>query len=287
MRGEGIIPAELLRTYVRKEEPDLSNLQISAAFWCLNRGRGMEADMMEWATYLHAEPSVLQIGTGEGDGAPDADGKETGDGEEKDELGKIQDVIALDPAHFDDLADAQSAAQESQAGKSYIERYENYTVVSNRPKPIETLFTGDSKKYMSDFRDDVNAYLTAAPSLDANVVLGMLPAALEPSAAHELLSDAMRLDPSARNNIPSSVCIWMGARSMTCDAAIKQVTLERNPRWDEGPAYDWRDPEKEVETEPKTFLPLGVRNLAHEEDDTPVTNGEEGDLALPASTHPR
>ena len=70
---------------------------------------------------------------------------------------------------------------------------------------------------------------------------------------------------------------------MTCDA-VKQATLERNPRWDEGPAYDWRDPEKEVETEPKTFC-LWVSD-SPEEDDTPVTNGEEG----PSSTrsyHPR
>ena len=123
--------------------------------------------------------------------------------------------------------------------------------MSNRPKPIETVFNGNSAEYMQRFRHDVNAYLSAAPSLDTNVVLGMLPAALNPSAAHELLADAMRLDPSAKNNIPSSVCVWIGARNMQCDAAIKQVTLERSPKWDEGPSFDWRDPDKEEEQEPE------------------------------------
>ena len=59
------------------------------------------------------------------------------------------------------------------------------------------------------FEKDVTAYLESMPAIDTNVVLGYLPLPLTPSSAYELVGDAMKLDSSARNPIPSTCCIWM------------------------------------------------------------------------------
>jgi len=47
------------------------------------------------------------------------------------------------------------------------------------------------------------------PAIDTNVILGYLPLPLIASSAHELVGDAMKLDVSARNTIPTTSCIWM------------------------------------------------------------------------------
>ena len=47
MQGSGTIPLEMLRSYILKEDPDLSNNQVTAVFWSISRGRGMEQDMIK------------------------------------------------------------------------------------------------------------------------------------------------------------------------------------------------------------------------------------------------
>ena len=83
------------------------------------------------------------------------------------------------------------------------------------------------RKYLKHFDADVTAYLSTMPSLDTNVVLGLLPSPLNPSASHEIVSDAMRLDPSAKNGMPPSACIWLGARIVPLSEAIGGIT---NPK---------------------------------------------------------
>ena len=115
---------------------------------------------------------------------------------------------------------------------------------------------------MHEFAHDVNAYLTAAPSLDTNVTLGLLPAELNPQAAHEILSDAMKLDPSARNSIPPSACIWMGLRMVPLDDAIQGITLDEKVRSEQG------------------AMLLGVRDLI-----TQGSDAEDVELATVLSPH--
>jgi len=90
---------------------------------------------------------------------------------------------------------------------------------------VETVFTGDPDAYMRDFIADVERYLHSMPSIDTNVILGYLPVALAPSSAHELISDAMKLDISARNPIPSSCCVWLAQRGMTIAEALAGLTI--------------------------------------------------------------
>ncbi len=37
VNGSGTVPLELLRTYIQREDAELTNTQISSVFWCLCR----------------------------------------------------------------------------------------------------------------------------------------------------------------------------------------------------------------------------------------------------------
>jgi hypothetical protein len=46
-----------------------------------------------------------------------------------------------------------------------------------------------------------------------------------PASAHELVSDAMKLDASAKNAMPSSCCVWLGARAMLLKEVLEAITV--------------------------------------------------------------
>jgi hypothetical protein len=77
---------------------------------------------------------------------------------------------------------------------------------------------------MASFSKDVGRFLDTMPSLDTNCIVGLPPYARTPAAANEVLLSAMKLDPSARNPIPSSCSLWLGAKVMNVDEAISVVS---------------------------------------------------------------
>lgn len=76
---------------------------------------------------------------------------------------------------------------------------------------------------MKRFEKDVERYLESMPTIDANVILGYLPTALAPASAHELVSDAIKLDVSARNVMPTTCCIWLGQRMLHIDDILSAI----------------------------------------------------------------
>lgn len=162
----GIQPIEMLRTYIQREDVDLSNRQISLIYWTLCRVNEESDDQTMAGTSLHESFKTFQTG------------------------GAYRPVI-------------------------------------------ETQFNGDPDAYMAQFRKDVDRYLDSMPTLDTNVILGYLPGPLVPGSAHELVSDAMKLDVSARNAMPPTCCVWLGQRGMELSDALSAVTVD-HPQSKEG-----------------------------------------------------
>lgn len=165
MNFAGVVPLEVLRTYVHREDPDLTNTQISLIYWSLCRVNE-ESDDMTISNSLHDSYNTFQTG------------------------GVYRPVV-------------------------------------------ETTFNGDPESYMERFSADVDRYLNSMPTIDTNVILGYLPATLVPASAHELVSDAMKLDASARNAMPATCCVWLGARGMHMNEALAAITID-HPRSRDG-----------------------------------------------------
>jgi len=236
MQKCGLVPLELLRSYIQKEDPDICNAQVTAVFWSISRGRGMEADMIKLSQITQAErfadeqTRLLELREKE----EDENGGQLIESMSVDDPNPRPSSPGLDLVLGGDFDDASHAGRSGHGGASVqsngegsqfgLDRYNSVTS-TGKPKPVETVFRGDGELYMQQFAHDVGRYLSAAPSLDTNVTLGMLPAQLAPAAAHEILADAMQLDPSARNHVPGSACLWMGVRTIPHDDAIHSITL--------------------------------------------------------------
>jgi len=90
---------------------------------------------------------------------------------------------------------------------------------------ISTVFNDDPEDYMLRFGQDVDHYLHSMPSIDSAVVFGYLSQKLSPTAAYELLSDAMKLDVSARNPMPSTCALWSGMHPMLLADIFQKILL--------------------------------------------------------------
>ena len=55
--------------------------------------------------------------------------------------------------------------------------------------------------------------------------LGIIETPLEPRACQDIVFDAMKLDISARNKIPSSCSIWLGSRMLPISITMQNVTF--------------------------------------------------------------
>lgn len=163
--GTKSIPLEVVRSFLRRDDPELSNAQISTVLWSLWRA---SAD----STF-----------------APMAE-----DGNE--------------------AADLDSSVA--------FEDHDTVTDISaSKPLPLEprpairslntALFDGDIDEYMQSFSKCVTDLIETMPTLDTNVIVGTPPVVLTPAAAHEIATMSVKLDPSARNPMPSSCCIWTGS----------------------------------------------------------------------------
>jgi hypothetical protein len=158
----GIVPLEALRTYLQREDHDLTNTQVSLIYWSLCRVNDGAEDDMTVNNSLHDSYQTFQTG------------------------GVYRPVV-------------------------------------------QTTFLGDPEPYMERFGADVDKYLNSMPTIDTNVILGYLPATLQPASAHELVSDAMKLDASARNPMPATCCVWLGARGVQLGDALSAVAVD-HPR---------------------------------------------------------
>ena len=169
----GQIPLEVLRTYIQREDPELTNTQISLIYWSLCRVNEEQKDDMT----LHG--------------------------------GSVNQSLSAAPSEYNTF----------QTGGVY------------RPI-VATEFHGDPIAYMHQFSQDVDKYLNSMPTIDTNVILGYLPGVLAPTSAHELVSDAMKLDVSAKNVVPASCCVWTGARQLTLPDALSAITTNLQPSRD-------------------------------------------------------
>ena len=239
MNDSNSIPLELLRSYIKRDDPELSNNQVSLAFWSICRGRGLEQDLIK--TALGEERQEISRAQGQarrraeranqrrdreedakwavpGEILPDIDddthtgGDHTLHSNSNPDLNPDTNYLTLamgSPSRSPVDMEADSPDLNPIHNPNHNPHHHaTDTYLPDPARGVDTHFEGDSRDYLRRFDQDVGSYLSTMASLDANVVLGMLPAPLNPSASHEIVSDAMRLDPSAKNGTPPSACIW-------------------------------------------------------------------------------
>lgn len=92
---------------------------------------------------------------------------------------------------------------------------------------IQTPFNGNTNAYIGQFFTDLNNYLHSMPCIDSNVVVGYLASTLVPSAAYELVSDAMKLDLAAHNPMPTSAILFIGQRMLPMQEILEKLLLKK------------------------------------------------------------
>ena len=102
---------------------------------------------------------------------------------------------------------------------------EKFLAAPSKNKSINVNFDGNTTKYLSKFTKSVTKFLDTLPSLDSNVITGQVSSALTPPAAYDVVSSAMRHDPSARQQMPTSCCLWLGSTILSVSSALGTVTL--------------------------------------------------------------
>lgn len=209
VNGSGYIPLELLRSYIQREDPNVSNNQISAIYWCVSRGR------LEHNSSSDNSSSINELTA---DVNADISKINANDSTLNDDLDEGNTQISMLSSVVQATSGGQSQAQTNAAVK--------YGAIPTVRRVVETEFKGNDSEYMEAFSRDVASYLETMPSLDTNIVLGSLPMALSSAAAHEILADAMKLDASARNHTPPTCCIWLGATVLPQTEAISLVTID-------------------------------------------------------------
>ena len=124
-------------------------------------------------------------------------------------------------------ASTTAGGGQQQQHSSVKDSYQTFQTGGGSYRPVvQTEFNADPEQYMQRFATDVSKYLDSMPTIDTNVILGYLPGALVPASAHELVSDAMKLDVSARNAMPSTCCVWLGQRPLQITDALSAITVE-------------------------------------------------------------
>ena len=188
VNGAGTIPLELLRTYIQKDDAELNNAQITCVYWCICRCSG------EAETFLQQlQPDEKDVNT--------VNSTVDGTASSGNGGGPLPESYSLDFA--------SNVSQEP-------------TIVKRTIRPE---FFGDVQSYVGKFRDELQAVIETMPQLDTNVVVGLLTSPLNPVDAHQIVSDAMKLDVSARNGTPSSTCVWLGLRMLPLEKAVDAVSI--------------------------------------------------------------
>ena len=183
VNNSGTIPLELLRSYIQKDDAELSNAQISCVYWSICRCSGeAESHLLNQQKNDNASSSESR-----------SDAYVAG--------GSVPDSYSVDFAS-------------SNASSSVIIK-----------RSIRPDFCGAVDDYVGRFSTELGAVVETLPQLDTNVVVGLLSSQINPVDAHQIVSDAMKLDISAKNNVPSTTSVWLGMRSMNLDEAIQTVSI--------------------------------------------------------------
>lgn len=112
---------------------------------------------------------------------------------------------------------------------------EKFLAPPSKNKSINVSFDGNTTKYLSKFTKAVSKFLDTLPSLDSNVITGQVSNTLTPAAAYDVVSSAMRADPNARQQMPTSCCVWLGSAVMSFTSALATVTLpDDKSSWSNG-----------------------------------------------------
>lgn len=177
-----VIPIELLRTYILKENPNLTNTQVTTIFWCICNKK------------KRIEPKNL-----------------------KDIINDAESAALLKKS--DNIDDENNKEEDNQ-----LEIIAQSSLAKD-PKSVNTPFEGDPELYMEKFTTDVGNFLESMPSLDTNSMIGMPVNAFSKQACFEIISTAVKLDPSARNSMPQSSVIWLGSSVMLTREAIEKLAI--------------------------------------------------------------
>jgi hypothetical protein len=199
--GRGDIPMEVLRTYLVRDDPDLSHAQVTAAFWCICRSK-----LTTLATNTEAEAARMAV---EAVGA--GGGSVVGVGEAGFKDGESGSFIkqAVLPS------DSSVAGSQNPLDHALVNDF-----MSDGMSKLTPTWEGVTSDYVVDFGHHLNKFIRSVSSVDAATVLGVIPDELSNSDAQTLVFDAMKLDTSARNQIPSSCCIWLGQKSVPIQSSI-------------------------------------------------------------------
>jgi hypothetical protein len=192
VNDSGIMPLEMLRSYIYKHDQELTHAQMTTIFWAICRTRAQQFDednkKLDWIDKNVPREATKGVMVG---------GREI-------------------------VIEQSSTAATISSSTSKVAP----NAFNTRPR-IATQFNGDPQKYMEDFDVDVRAFLNSMPSLDANAVTGQPELELTPNACNEVITHAVILDPSAKNPTPQSSVIWLGSRSTPLEEALS-VTCEKN-----------------------------------------------------------
>lgn len=136
-------------------------------------------------------------------------------------------LIGSDGTGRKDVNNSNASAQTGSTFRKDMEQSSQLTtdIVQNFRPSIKTIFNNDPDDYMLRFGEDVDHYLNSMPSVDSTVVFGYLTQYLSPSSAYELVSDAMKLDVSARNPMPSTCALWVGKYQMALPKIFQYLLL--------------------------------------------------------------
>ena len=190
------LPLEMIRNYMQKEDQELNNAQLSEVLWCLNRRRTND-EMV-----ANCKVEVLL--------------------EEDDQSTELLIPEAKKEAEL--LPGAQLEEQSSQT--VILTEQQKALMLKPVRTEIKTKFDGDVHKYMDLFANDLGDFIESASSVDLMTTLGIIEKAMEPRQAQEITFDAMKLDTSARNKIPTSCSLWVGARTLPVTVTMQNVDFQ-------------------------------------------------------------
>eukprot|EP01038_Epipyxis_sp_PR26KG_P008891 gene8891-11991_t len=193
-----VMPLEMLRSFMQREDPAVSNAQLTAMYWSLCR--------------VNDDPEELLLIQDTSDSK--------GDG------------ITINNSQSS--PHKENTMEESDDALHKASTVTKTTGGGNVRPIVATEFHADPSEYLSRFEHDVDKYLESMPSIDVNAVLGQLHSPLITASAHELVSDAMKLDVSARNPMPSTCCVWLAERQTPLEQALSAVTVPERQNMSRG-----------------------------------------------------
>eukprot|EP00981_Chlorochromonas_danica_P005459 scaffold1091_cov164-Ochromonas_danica.AAC.82 len=196
LNQSNVVPLELIRSYLTKDDNELNNNQISMVFWSLCR---INED------YDENNPNMVY---------------------ENDSQELVNTLNNPRDQAMQSLTTGTRQMEEGEGGVQTNGSVVTFQTGATHRFRIQTPFHGNTNTYITAFFQDLNAYLHSMPFIDSNVIVGYLANALVPAAAYELVSDAMKLDLSAHNPMPTSAILYIGQRLLSTPEILQNLILK-------------------------------------------------------------